>query len=237
MESGKRVAVIDRSLDQDVFALLPFQEKENVFTYHGVEYHRDVREDGERIDIREDGERMDAQKDKERVNIQKDGGILGVWKDGGMIEIPYMEDLFDVVFLVVGAVEEVISDYPAEAWYVFLTADRKGIERTKQTFWEADVPVFLFIRNFCDYKITAAYIRGLWKEARGNIAGWYEIPFDLIDYEYGIRMQYEPVNEYRQLSREMSEAVVTVASKISGLTKKEEETIYKKMKRGKKRCR
>ena len=202
VESGKQVTVVDHSPDKDIFALLPFQEKENTFTYHGVEYQRDL------------------------------------WKDGEKLDIASVYYAFDIVFLMVGTEsEESLLEYPAEVWYVFLTANRKGIEKTEQIFWEPDIPVFLFIRDFCDYKITASYIRGLWREARGNIAGWYEIPFDIIDYEYLTRMQYEPVNEYKQLSKEMQEVLITVASKLTGLTKKEEELIYKKLKRGKKRCR
>lgn len=204
VESGKRVAVIDRSPEGDIFALLPFQEFqeiENSYTYHGVEYHQNL------------------QKEETR-------------------DIFHIDDKFDVVFIVVGLeVEGVLSDYPVEAWYIFLTANRKGIERMTKTFWEQTAPVFLFIRDFCEYKITAAYIRGLWRETRGNIAGWYEIPFDIIDYEYFIRMQYEPVNEYRQLSKEMREALSIVAAKLTGFTKKEEETFYKRWKRGGKRCR
>lgn len=202
VESGKRVAVIDHSPERDIFALLPFQEIDNIYTYHGVEYHRNPLEEEETSDI------------------------------------SYMDNRFDIVFLIVGLeAEGVLSDYPVEVWYIFLTANRKGIERTTKTFWEQEAPVFLFIRDFCEYKITAAYIRSLWREARGNIAGWYEIPFDIIDYEYFIRMQYEPVNEYKQLSKEMREVLITVASKLTGLTKKEEEILYKKLKRGKKRCR
>lgn len=202
VESGKQVAVVDHSPNEDIFTLLPFRERENTFTYHGVEYQRDL------------------------------------WKDGEELDISSVYNAFDIVFLTVGTgCKEVVAEYPAEVWYVFLTANRKGMEQTEQIFWEQEVPVFLFIRDFCDYKITAAYIRGLWREARGNIAGWYEIPFDMIDYEYLIRMQYEPVNEYKQLSKEMREVLITVASKLTGLTKKEGEMIYKKLKRGRKRCR
>lgn len=209
VESGKQVAVIDDSPEKDIFALLPFQE--TVQEIDNIFTYHGVEY---RKIFREEEEIHDSS---------------------------YMDDRFDVVFLVTGTgIEEVIWDYPVEAWYVFLTANRKGIERTIdafQDFQTQDAPVFLFIRDFCDYKITAAYIRGLWREARGNIAGWYEIPFDMIDYEYFIRMQYEPVNEYKQLSKEIKEVLITVASKLTGFTKKEEEMIYKKLKRGRKRCR
>lgn len=196
--SGRQVAVVDHSPEKDIFALLPFQEEEDIVTYHGVEYQR------------------------------------GLWKE----ESVQMYRTFDIVFLVVGTENiGIVSEYPAEVWYIFLTANRKGIERTKQIAWEREVPVFLFIRDFCEYKITASYIRSLWREERGKIDGWYEIPFDTIDYEYAVRMQYEPVNEYKQLSKEMQEVLLTVASKLTGLTKKEEAVIYKKIKRGKKKCR
>ena len=194
--SGKQVAVLDDSLEKDIFALLPFQEREISCTYHGVEYYRDTME--------------------------------STW------------DGFDFVFFLVGLEGSMpLSDYPVQVWYVFLTADRKGLEKTISIFdFERQrIPVFLFIRDFCDYKITAAYIRGLWREARGAVSGWYEIPFDMIDYEYAIRMQYEPVNEYKQLSKELREVLLIVAAKLTGLTKKEQEIIYKKLKRGKKRCR
>lgn len=143
---------------------------------------------------------------------------------------------FDLVFLVVGT-KGTMSDYPVEVWYIFLTADRKGIEKTMQVFQAETQPVILFIRNFCDYKITASFIRTLWKKEKGTVAGWYEIPFDTLDYEYRIRMQYEPVNEYKQLSKEMREALIVTAGKLTGLTKKEIETKYKRLKRGKRKCR
>jgi len=193
-ESNKRVAVIDNSPEGDIFALLPFQEKENIYTYHGVEYHRDF------------------------------------WETKSI----YQE--FDIVFLTIGTGGEVFH-YPAEVWYIFLTADRRSIEKTAWAFQSDGQPVILFLRNFCDYKITAAFIRNLWKEKIGPAVDWYEIPFDVLDYEYYIRMQYEPVNEYKQLSKEMREALTAVASSLTGLTKKEEETIYKRLKRGKRTCR
>lgn len=203
VESGKQVVVVDGSLEKDIFALLPVSEKEHTFTYHGVEYQRDL------------------------------------WKGEEPSQIFSYYCTFDIVFFIVGTEisnKERLTEYPAEVWYIFLTANRRGIEKTKQIVWEEKVPVFLFIRDFCDYKITASYIRNLWREARGKIDGWYEIPFDIIDYEYAVRMQYEPVNEYKQLSKEMQEVLVTVASKLTGLTKKEEAILYKKIKRGKKRC-
>ncbi len=198
VKSGKQVAVLDDSKEKDIFALLPFQEKDNIFTYHGVEYYKII---------------------LEKTDLEQ-------------------FDTYDIVFFIIGCKAGRMEFHiPIEVFYVFLTASRKGIEKTIETVWEQEVPVVLFIRNFCEYKITAAYIRGLWREARGNIVGWYEIPFDSIDYEYAIRMQYEPVNGYRQLSKEMKEALIIVSSRLAGLTQKEEKRIYKKLKRGKKLCR
>lgn len=193
-ESGRRVAVIDHSPEEDIFTLLPFQEKENIFMYHGVEYHRSVQ------------------------------------------ETKHIYQEFDIVFLNIG-MEGAVSDYPAEVWYIFLTASRKGIEKTAPCFQDERQPVILFIRNFCEYKITAAFIKSLWQDKAGKAAGWYEIPFDMLDYEYRIRMQYEPVNEYKHLSKEMRRALTASASSLTGLSREEEEAIYKRLKRGKRKCR
>ena len=52
-----------------------------------------------------------------------------------------------------------------------------------------------------------------------------------------LRLPVEPVNGYKQVSKELREVLLIVAAKLTGLTKKEQEIIYKKLKRGKKRCR
>jgi len=179
--------------------------------------------------------KKEEQEDQEKRQKGKEFTYHGVEYHRNEWEGEYTCQEFDIVFLTVGTGEKQ-WDYPAEIWYIFLTANRMGMEKTIQDFSAEEQPVILFIRDYCDYKITASYIRSIWKKEKGNVAGWYEIPFDTLDYEYRIRMQYEPVNEYKQLSKEMKETLLTVASKLTGFTKKEEEAIYKRLKRGKRKC-
>lgn len=124
-----------------------------------------------------------------------------------------------------------------EAWYVFLTPERKILEGLAQTFCEMKVPVTLYVRNFCEYKVTSSFLRNLWRENGGEYTGWHDIPFDQLDYEYRVRMEYEVLKEWKHLSRELERALLRTVGTLTGLGEKQQKKIYKRIKRGKKVCR
>lgn len=147
------------------------------------------------------------------------------------------EDKFDFVFLKAEIFSQEKFYMKLDKWWVFLTPQREIMEKLAVSFSHIEEPIFLYIRDFCEYKITSIFIRKKWTELGGHFTGWYDIPFDTLDYEYRMRLQYEPVNEWKQFSKEMREVLIQTACHFTGLTQKEQRIIYQKVKRGKCRCR
>lgn len=121
--------------------------------------------------------------------------------------------------------------------YVVTDGAQESVKAGINAIKEIGKAANLIIRNTCEYKITSAFILNKFREADCRIHMVYDVPIDLFDYEYGLRMQYEDWQEFRNLSDKFKEMLIQMAMTLTDRTRGEVLKAYRRAGRRKLLCR
>lgn len=124
-----------------------------------------------------------------------------------------------------------------DEWYLVADGNRRMLDKLKKIGEAMEGPVNMIIRNTCQYKVNGTFLRQKVRQWDCQIKNIYLMPADLLDYEYYLRIQYEPLQEFKELSQPYRKMLMSVAETVSGAGRKEIEQAYKLAKRGKRLCR
>lgn len=101
--------------------------------------------------------------------------------------------------------------------YLVTDSTRYQIEKNIEILLGLEKKVNIIFKNICDCKINKNFLMENMKRRKVLLGKTYEVKLDSIDYEYEIRMQYEPYQEFRNLSREYETLLFLLITEITGV--------------------
>lgn len=143
------------------------------------------------------------------------------------------EDEFD--FLLVNNAGT--TGFACDEYYIMTDCTKSALIKSEEEAADLKGPISFVIRNCCDCKINAAFVKQQIRKFQCRIQNIYSLPLDSIDYEYYLLLQYEQCQEFRELSVPFKKFLISCISDYTHVNKKEIETAYKKAGKGRKVCR
>lgn len=126
-------------------------------------------------------------------------------------------ELYDVILVDMG--EWTGADYIAGLDNLYLVTDssRYHTEKYIELLLDLKKRIHVIFKNMCDCKINRQYLIELMKRNKVLLGKTYEIRLDPLDYEYEIRMHYEPYQEFKSLSKDYESLLCALVSEITGV--------------------
>lgn len=108
---------------------------------------------------------------------------------------------YDIILVDLGewVTKENIGNF--SKFYIVTDNSRYHVEKSIGLLLEIGKKTNVIFKNMCECKINKEYLVEDMKRKKITLGKTYEVKFDLIDYEYEIRMQYEPYQEFKSLSK------------------------------------
>ena len=125
-------------------------------------------------------------------------------------------DLYNIILIDLGewtALENVIG---VDDIYLVTDSTRYNIEKYIDLLLDLRKRVNVIFKNMCNYKINKNYLIEAMKRSKVLLGKTYEVRLDLFDYEYEIRMQYEPYQEFKNLSKDYEILLCLLVIEITG---------------------
>lgn len=120
----------------------------------------------------------------------------------------------------------------ADIIYLISSCNRKELEQL--LIWKNEInhEGTIIVRDLCTGKINEKFLTTTYlKKNQGN---WNIImlPFDCVDYEYRIRMTYEPIQGFPHLSFELMDLLYLISYELTGIDGKHQKRAYQRASKG-----
>lgn len=86
--------------------------------------------------------------------------------------------------------------------------EKRNIEKYRKLFQIFSVPMSLVVRNICEFHKRNLFLQDYFHDVKWNLTERFLLPFDAVDEEYRICMQYEPYREFNRISEELNSLLI-----------------------------
>ncbi len=139
---------------------------------------------------------------------------------------------YDIILLDLGEWTTIEEINGLDHVYLVTDSSRYHMEKYIDLLIDLRKNVNIIFKNICNCKINKQYLIETMKRSKVLLGKTYEVRLDPLDYEYEIRMQYEPYQEFKELSKPYESLLCLIVTEITGLDMQRIKKAYNRARKG-----